>query len=68
MTRTLYRPLLRPAGFATLPRGLVWEYVEAPAYVTQRPDLPRSTHLHGVIATDRPLTPDEIERFDLLPL
>ena len=64
VTMTRYISLLRPAGFATLPRGLDWTYVEVPAYVTLRPDLPRSLHPHGVIEC-RQLTPDEIERFDL---
>lgn len=61
-----YRPLFRPASFSTLPRGLKWEYVEAPSYVTLRPDLPRSTYPHGVISTDRALTLDEQEQFDLI--
>lgn len=60
-----YRPLLRPAGFSTLPSGLRWEYVEAPSYITKRPDLPTSQHPHGVIAVDRALTADECDRFDL---
>lgn len=64
----LYRPLLRPASFATLPRGVRWEYVEAPPYVNRRPDLRQSDFPHGVIKTDRALTPDEIEQFDLRPL
>lgn len=39
-----YRPMARPATFATLPAGLRWEYVEAPwdlAHV--RSDLPRQS-------------------------
>ena len=59
-----YIPLLRPAGHASLPEGLAWSYVEAPSYVTKRPDLPRSSHPHGVIEC-RELTKDEQERFDL---
>ena len=39
-----YIPLLRPASHATLPDALQWSYVEAPAYITGRPDLPRSRH------------------------
>jgi Defence against restriction A C-terminal len=62
-----YIPLLRPAGHATLPEGLQWSYVEAPAYITARPDLPRSRHPHGLIETARPLTAEEIEKFDLRP-
>ena len=59
-----YRPLLRPAGFGSLPQGLEWTYVEAPRYVTRRPDLPTSPHYHGVIEC-RDLTQDEMARFDL---
>jgi len=59
-----YIPLLRPAGFATLPPGLDWSYVEVPGYITKRPDLPRSSHPHGVIEC-RELTKDEQERFGL---
>jgi hypothetical protein len=59
-----YIPLLRPASFCTLPQGLDWTYVEAPRYVTKRPDLPTSRHPHGVIEC-RDLTAEEIERFDL---
>ena len=62
-----YKPLLRPAGFATLPPGLTWRYVEAPTmhglYVGD--DLPRSSHRFGIIETSRALTVDEKEHFDL---
>ena len=65
---TLYRPLLRPASFASLPAGLRWEYVEAPAMygLCNRSELPRSAHRFGIISTDRALTPEEADRFDLL--
>ena len=47
-------------------KGLKWEYVEAPPSIAHnRPDLPRSQYEHGVISTDRPLTPDERDHFDL---
>jgi hypothetical protein len=59
-----YIPLLRPASFATLPRGLAWSYVEAPRYITQRPDLPTSQFTHGMIEC-RELTIDECLAFDL---
>ena len=62
-----YIPMLRPAGFATLPRGLEWSYVEVPHYVTLRPDLPTSKHPHGMIEC-RELTADETDRFDLKPV
>jgi hypothetical protein len=64
MRRHIYICRLRPAGFATLP-GIDWEYVTAPAYITQRPDLPRSRHPHGTIATTRELSADEVDRFGL---
>jgi hypothetical protein len=58
--------MIRPASFSTLPSGVKWEYVEAPPDIAhKRPDLPRSTHRYGVIATERKLTPEERERFDL---
>lgn len=61
-----YRPMLRPASFATLPSGLQWEYVEAPYDIAHlRPDLPVSRNPHGIIQTVRPLTTDEMERFSL---
>jgi hypothetical protein len=30
-TEWLYRPLLRPSSFCTLPEGLSWNYVEIPS-------------------------------------
>jgi hypothetical protein len=33
-----------------------------------RPDLPQSIHRYGVIETDRPLTPQECDHFDLTPI
>ena len=62
---TKYRPMLRPAGFCTLPQGVKWDYVEAPSYITARPDLPSSSYPHGIIAIDRELTVDECKHFDL---
>ena len=66
VTTWIYRPLLRPASFATLPRGLGWTYETAPWDLAhRRTDLPRGETRHGTIATDRPLTADECESFDL---
>lgn len=69
MTQTTqrYRPLLRPAGFASLPPKLVWHYVEAPEMhgLYMRDDLPRSRHRFGVIETERALTAGEMDQFDL---
>ena len=64
---TRYIPLLRPAGFGTLPRGVGWRYTEAPAMpgLANRLDLPRSAYTFGVIETDRVLTAAEAEHFDL---
>ena len=67
--RHLYRPLLRPAGFATMPAGLKWDYVEVPRDIAHlRPNLPVSAHRYGVIACDRELTEKDCRNFDLDPL
>ena len=64
--RHYYRPLLRPAGFATMPPGLKWDYVEVPREIAHlRPSLPVSAHRHGIIACERELTEDECQRYDL---
>lgn len=61
-----YRLRLRPASSVTLPPGLAWEFVEMPPDIAhQRLDLPRSAHRFGVIATARPLTDEELERYDI---
>ena len=61
-----YRMRLRPASTVTVPRGLVWEFVEMPPDIAhQRLDLPRSAHRFGVIATARALTAEELERYDI---
>lgn len=66
MQQNLYRPLLRPAGFATLPRGLEWDYVQMPPDLAhRRPELPASKHRHGVIRTAWPLTAEECEQYSL---
>jgi hypothetical protein len=63
---SLYVPLLRPAGFESLPPKIRWEYVEAPRSEAHRfPNLTRSSNVHGVIRTHRALTPDECNTFDL---
>ena len=64
--RHVYRPLLRPAGFATMPAGLKWDYIEVPRDIAHlRPNLPVSAHRYGVIACDRELTEKECRNFDL---
>lgn len=66
-TRHRYIPRLRPAGRATLPAGVQWGFLKAPAIegLANRPDLPRSRHPYGEIYTDRALTLEECDRFDL---
>lgn len=63
----LYRPTLRPASYGGMPQGVCWAYVEAPAMhgLANRPDLPTSRHLYGVISTDRALTAAECKQFDM---
>ena len=64
--RYLYRPLLRPAGFATMPAGLRWDYVEVPREIAHlRPNLPVSRHRYGVIVCECELTKTECRHFDL---
>lgn len=64
--RHTYAPRLRPAAPWTLPAGVQWEYIEAPWDLAhQMGTIPRSSHRHGLIATDRQLTPDERRHFDL---
>ena len=69
MTLFLYAPMLRPASFATLPRGVAWDYVETPSDGSvNRPDIPRSTRRYGIIRTDRALTRAETNTFELLAI
>ena len=61
-----YIPLLRPASSFSLPRGVQWDFVEAPADIAhRRPDIPRSSHRYGIISIDRQLTPAEVDHFGL---
>lgn len=70
MRTHLYRPLLRPTTSYTLPAGVHWDYVQAPAIggLIDWFGLPQSHHPFGVIRTERELTTDECKRFDLAPL
>lgn len=64
-----YAPLYRPPNSATLPAGLAWAYVELPRVGhVNRPDLPMSSHLYGVISTERRLTAEECEIYELKAL
>ena len=68
MTRHLYAVLLRPASTFTLPR-VGWDFHQAPPEVAARRGLPVCRdYPHGIIATDRPLSPEEVESFDLKAL
>ena len=61
-----YKMLLRPASFCTLPRGVKWDYVQAPwSLAHRRLDIPRASNEHGIISTDRRLTEQERADFDL---
>jgi hypothetical protein len=61
--------LYRPPGFATLPAGVGWRYVEFPPdgsiIASRRDDLPISRHRYGVFETDRDLTDDEMLTFQI---
>jgi hypothetical protein len=66
----LYRMKYRPPGFASLPKGLNWDYHEVPStmpHVAAKRGIPLSKHLHGVIKTDRHLTPDEMDSYEIEP-
>lgn len=61
---TRYSMKYRPPGFCTLPKGLEWDYVEVPSD-SRRFDLPVSSRPYGIFTTDRPLTPEELEAFEI---
>ena len=63
-----YRTTLRPAAFGGIPHGVGWQYVEFPPDLDTRNYAPKpvSRHLYGVIETDRALTPEELEHFDIV--
>jgi len=68
VTKYLYRPLLRPASFCTMPKGITWRYVEAPALdplIGSRLGISVSVHAHGVIAIDRRISQEEADTFSL---
>ena len=63
-----YRPLYRPAHFSAMPKGVAWDYVEAPAsdpMIAIRRKLPLSRHPYGIISTERALTREELEQYEL---
>lgn len=63
-----YKPLLRPAGFATLPSGITWRYVAQPTMhgLYGGPELPYCGFRFGIIETDRALTKAECATYDLM--
>ena len=64
----LYRPMYRPAHMSSMPTGVEWDYVEAPAcdpMIAVRHGLPLSKQMFGIIATSRRLTPAERVRYQL---
>ena len=59
---------LRPLASAHLPAGIGWTLVERPASFADhglRSDLPVSRWFYGTFETDRPLTSEEMDRFDV---
>ena len=72
----LYAMRFRPPGYATVPRGWEWGYVEAPAYIFDRPlfreafpEVPLCKNpqfRHGVIGSNTPLTSEDLEQFEIL--
>ena len=66
--RLVYTMRYRPATqFGTLPPGVhLTDWVRVPPSLAHAfPKLPRSTHPHGEFHTNRPLTPDELTRFQI---
>ena len=64
----LYRPTLRPASSFTLPKGIEWDYLEAPAnepLIAQRRGIPLSRQPFGIIAVNRRLSKEERGQFGL---
>ena len=62
-----YAMKYRPAGFASLPRDIRWDYVAMPTMfgLCGRRDLPTCRHTFGLIQTDRPLTQAEMDTFEI---
>jgi len=54
-----------PPGVATLPSKLGWEYVAVPKGHPNPFDLPVTPWLFGVITTERPLTADELQSYEI---
>lgn len=66
--RPVYTMRYRPATqFGTLPPGVhLTDWVRVPANLAHAfPNLPQSARPHGEFHTNRPLTPDELTRFEI---
>lgn len=64
---TLYRTRYRPPSTSTLPDGVVWTLVEVGFDERHlRPDLPVTRHTYPAFTTNRPLTAEEMDRFDIV--
>lgn len=68
MSAYTYRANLRPVGFDSLPKGMIWEYVEAPHAISHMAafrNMPRSVARFGTIRLQSKLTADECARYGL---
>lgn len=68
--RRIYTMQFRPVGAFTLPRGVITEWVRLPqhdSHLLRRayPDLETSRYPFGEFTTSRPLTPAEMEAFQV---
>lgn len=64
--KTRYAPLYRPPSFCTVPAG--WSLVERPAFglgFDRRTDLPASSNRFGVIEYEKPLSAEDVARYQL---
>jgi hypothetical protein len=58
--------MYRPPGFATVPAG--WVLLERPKLdcgFDRRIDLPVSSYMFGVIGYSKPLSDDDVKRYEL---
>jgi hypothetical protein len=67
----LYATTLRPAGGGGVPPSVRFTYVNAPwdgrlYYGIDGIAVPTGAYRYGVVATDRPLTAEELDHFDIV--
>jgi hypothetical protein len=63
----IYRTKFRPPSVSTLPDGIGYTLVEiGPDEAHLRPDLPVTRHTFPAFTTNRPLTPEEMDRFGII--